>query len=178
MRTARLRCAAALAALVLDATSARAAAADAPAGPAVQSPDQATIVVASEAGQAQRLDAAALSALPMQKVSAEAHGVKVECEGPALIDVLARAGAPTGEALRGKALALYVRVSAADGYRAVFSLAELDHGMRDAVPIVTTSCNGKPLDPKDGPFRLVVPGEKRPARWVRQVTAIDLLRAP
>jgi len=34
------------------------------------------------------------------------------------------------------------------------------------------------LAAKDGPFRVVAPGEKRPARWIRQVTAIDLLRAP
>ena len=68
--------------------------------------------------------------------------------------------------------------SAADGYRAVFALAELDPGFRGDVPIITASCDGKALDAKDGPLRLVVPGEKRPARWVRQVTAIDVLRAP
>ena len=98
--------------------------------------------------------------------------------GPYLIDLLGAVGAPAGEALRGKNLALYVRVSAADGYRAVFALAELDPDLRSDVPIVTASCNGNALDAKDGPFRLVVPGEKRPARWVRQVTAVDLLRAP
>ena len=154
-------------------------AADAPANPSGAAPaDRAAIVVTGEDGTQQRFDAAVLAALPAQTVVAEAHGNKVECTGPALIDVLGRVGAPSGEALRGKSLALYARVSAADGYRAVFSLAELDRGMRDAVPIVTASCNGKPLEAKDGPFRLVVPGEKRPARWVRQVTAIDLLRAP
>jgi hypothetical protein len=162
----------ALVAMLADsATSARAATDTA-------ASNESAIVVTGENGTPQRFDAAALSALPVQTVKAEAHGNKVECRGPALIDVLAKVGTPSGEALRGKNLALYVRVSAADGYRAVFSLAELDSGMRDAVPIVTASCNGGPLEAKDGPFRLVVPGEKRPARWVRQVTAIDVLRAP
>ena len=143
-------------------------------GPAVNP----AIVVSGEDGKAQRFDAAALKSLPSHHVEAEAHGKRVECDGPDLIDLLGKVGAPSGDSLRGKALALYVRVVAADGYRAVFSLAELDRGMRDAVPIVTASCDGEPLDLKDGPFRLIVPGEKRPARWVRQVTTIDLLRAP
>jgi len=103
----------------------------------------------------------------------------VDCGGTNLIDVLAQVGAPSGEKLRGKDLALYVRVRAADGYQVVYALAELDPLFRgDDVPLLTHQCEGKPLDAKDGPFRIVAPGEKRPARWIRQVTAIDLLRAP
>ena len=136
------------------------------------------ISVSVENGKAQSFDFAALDKLPQHRVHAEAHGNAVDCSGPNLIDVLAQAGVASGEALRGKNLALYARVSAADGYRAVFALAELDPGFRDNVPILTHQCNGNALDAKDGPFRLVTPGEKRPARWVRQVTAIDVLRAP
>jgi len=138
----------------------------------------ASISVSGEDGRTQRFDLAALTKLPQHGIHAEAHGNAVDCSGPHLIDLLGAVGAPAGEALRGKNLALYVRVSAADGYRAVFALAELDPDLRSDVPIVTASCNGNALDAKDGPFRLVVPGEKRPARWVRQVTAVDLLRAP
>jgi len=136
------------------------------------------IVVSGEDGKTQRFDLAALAQLPQHTVHAEAHGKNVECSGPNLIDVLGTVGAASGEALRGKSLALYARISAADGYRAVFALAELDPAFRTDVAIVTASCDGHALDAKDGPFRLVVPGEKRPARWVRQVTAIDLLRSP
>ena len=154
-------------------------AASAATAPLPQEPAAGTgLAVTGEDGKAQRFDEAALSALPQRTVRAEAHGKAVECRGPDLIDVLAKVGAPTGDGLRGKNLALYVRASAADGYRVVFALAELDRGMREEVLIITASCNGKPLDAKDGPFRLIVPGEKRPARWIRQVTAIDLLRAP
>jgi hypothetical protein len=136
------------------------------------------IAVTVENSAAQRFDATALGKLPQHSVHAEAHGNAVNCVGPALIDVLVAAGAPSGEKLRGKNLALYVRISAIDGYRAVFALAELDPGFRDNVAIVTDRCNGAALDAKDGPFRLVVPDEKRPARWVRQVIAIDVLSAP
>ena len=38
--------------------------------------------------------------------------------------------------------------------------------------------DGKPPDDKEGPLRVVVPDDKRPVRWGRQVVAIDLLRAP
>jgi hypothetical protein len=138
----------------------------------------ASLAVAGEDGKIVRFDLASLARLPQHSVHAEAHGKAVDCTGANLIDVLGAVGAASGEALRGRSLALYVRISAADGYRAVFALAELDPGFRSDVPIITASCEGKALDAKDGPFRLVVPGEKRPARWVRQVTAIDLLRAP
>ena len=32
--------------------------------------------------------------------------------------------------------------------------------------------DGKPLDAKQGPLRLIVPDESRPARWIRQVVRI------
>jgi hypothetical protein len=138
----------------------------------------ATVAISGEDGKINKIDFAALDQLPQQSVHAQAHGNTVDCLGPNLIDVLTKSGAPSGEALRGKALALYVRVSAADGYRVVFSLAEIDPGLRDSVPILTHLCSGKPLDSKEGPFRIIGPGEKRPARWIRQVTSIDILRSP
>jgi hypothetical protein len=42
---------------------------------------------------------------------------------------------------------------------------------------VVTTRDGKPLSDHDGPFQLVVPGEKRPSRWVRQVTALRVRQA-
>jgi hypothetical protein len=137
-----------------------------------------SVVVKGEDSKTESFDVAALSKLPQHTVSAEAHGKKVTCDGVNVSDVLAKIGAPQGDALRGKALSLYVRVSASDGYRAVYSLAELDPAMHDDVPLLTSHCDGAALDAKDGPFRIIFPGEKRPARWVRQVIEIDLLRAP
>ena len=40
--------------------------------------------------------------------------------------LLAKAGVPQGAALRGKSMALAVVAEGSDGYRAVFSIAELD----------------------------------------------------
>ncbi len=50
-----------------------------------------------------------------------------------LSDLLALIHAPAGDSLRGKALATYLRVDGADGYRVVFALADLDPGYTDRI---------------------------------------------
>lgn len=141
-------------------------------------PANTAVTVKGEDGKSQSFDVAALAKLPQHEVHAEAHGKAVTCQGPTLSDVLAQVGAPQGEALRGKALSLYAKVSGRDDYRVVFSLAELDTATHADVPILATRCNGATLDENEGPFRVIYPGEKRPARWIRQVDSIELLRAP
>ena len=66
-------------------------------------------------------------------------------------------------------------VEAADGYKAVFALAELDPAFAVRDIILADKRDGKPLGAKEGPFRIVAPGDKRGARWVRQVTALRLI---
>jgi len=34
---------------------------------------------------------------------------------------------------------------------------------------------GKPLDAKEGPFRIIALGDKRAARWIRQVTVLRIV---
>jgi len=143
-----------------------------------EAPAQAVVVVGGVVAAPLRLDADALHKLPRRDVDAIEHGRQGHFEGVALADVLRIAGAPIGEALRGKNLALYVCVSASDGYRAVFSLAELDPAVRESEVILADHRDGRVLDAREGPFRIVVKDDKRPARWVRQVVAIDLLAAP
>lgn len=117
--------------------------------------------------------------LPRQAVDVtEEDGTKAHFEGVALGDVLAAHGVQLGRALRGPALAHYAIVKAADGYRAVYALPELDPTFNDRVILLADRRNGAPLDAKAGPFRIVVPGEKHQARWVRQVTEIDVENAP
>jgi hypothetical protein len=66
-------------------------------------------------------------------------------------------------------------VEAADGYRVAFALAEVDPAFSERDIILADKRDGKPLDAKEGPLRIVAPGDKRPARWVRQVTALRLI---
>ncbi|MET0231684.1 MAG: molybdopterin-dependent oxidoreductase [Rhodanobacteraceae bacterium] len=124
------------------------------------------------------LTLADLSKLPRVRVHASAHGEEADWDGVPLIELLESSGAPVGDALRGPALALYVRVTAVDGYRAVFALAEIDPSTGNAQAILADRKNSQPIDDREGPLRLIVPGDKRPARWVRQVIAIELIGAP
>ena len=94
-----------------------------------------------------------------------------------MADVLARVGAPLGEALRGAALASYIVVEAADGYRVVLSLAEVDPALSPTAVLLADTVDGHPIGADDGPFRLVVEGDARPARSARQVTTITVRSA-
>ena len=128
-----------------------------------------------EGNVAQSLDLSPqdLVGLPRQSVGARDHaGAEVTFEGVALRDVLRLAGVPFGEALHGTHLTTYILVEAADGYRVVFALAELDPAFRDRLVLLADRQNGGALPEKDGPLRLVVPDEKRQARWVRQVIRV------
>jgi hypothetical protein len=89
--------------------------------------------------------------------------------GVNLSSLLSAVGTPSGEALRGKSLALHVQVEASDGHVACFSLAEVDPGTGSTDALLAFEYEGKPLGADLGPLRLVVPTDKRAARWVRQV---------
>jgi DMSO/TMAO reductase YedYZ molybdopterin-dependent catalytic subunit len=135
--------------------------------------------VGGEVPHALRLSAADLARLPRTSVRAKDHdGKEAEFTGVALAEVLRLAGAPTGAELKGAALAKYLVVSAADGYRAVFALPELSSDFTDAVVLLADRRDGKPLSSAEGPLRLVVPGDKRQARWVRQVLSLTVRSAP
>jgi DMSO/TMAO reductase YedYZ molybdopterin-dependent catalytic subunit len=95
-------------------------------------------------------------------------------EGVLLEELLRRAGVAHGDQLRGKLMATYVIAEADDGYKVVFSLAELDSGITNSEVLVADTMDGAPIDPKRGPFRLVAPHDKRPARWVRMLKSITV----
>jgi molybdopterin-dependent oxidoreductase-like protein protein len=73
----------------------------------------------------------------------------------------ARAGVPDGELLHGAAMATYIVAEAADGYRVVFSLRELDSGILENDIIVADTLDGAPQPEKEGPFKIVASLEKR-----------------
>lgn len=122
------------------------------------------------------LDAAALAKLPHASAKAATHGDSVSTwEGVALIDLLREQGAPVDKALRGGALAKFVRVTASDGYQVVFSLGELDPDLGAEKILLVDKRDGRPIDASDGPYRIVVPVDVRAARWIRNVTTIELV---
>lgn len=136
------------------------------------------VSVLGEVERPLKLTAADLSKLPRRTVSAKDHdGKDTSFEGVELGEVLKLAGVKFGEGLRGKSLALFLVVDAADGYRAVFALPELDHAFTERVVLLADRRDGKALSNAEGPWRIVVPEEKRQGRWVRQVTTLTVRRA-
>jgi DMSO/TMAO reductase YedYZ molybdopterin-dependent catalytic subunit len=135
------------------------------------------VQVVGQVAQPLSLTKEELAKLPRQTVEAKGHdGVESQFEGVPVIEILAKAGVPTGQDLRGPAMAHYVVVEAADGYRATFALAELDPAFTDRVILLADHRDGKPLVAQSGPLQIIVPGEKKHARWVRQVITLKVGR--
>jgi len=133
------------------------------------------LMVQTDAGK-QTLSRADLEALPRVRVTASEHGsLPVSFEGVALKSVLEKAGVTFGESMRGKRLTNCLLVEAADGYRVVIALPELDPAFTDKQTVLAYLRDGKPLGEKEGPYRIVIPDEKRMARWVRQVTRLKIV---
>ena len=133
------------------------------------------LTIQTEAGKQTLLARADIEALPHAKVTTGASGVSTTFDGVPLKAVLERGGVGFGETLKGKRLASCLLVEAADGYRVVIALPEIDAAFTDKQIVLVFLKGGKPLDDKEGPYRIVVPDEKRMARWVKQVTALKIV---
>jgi len=141
-------------------------------------PGAPTLRVSGPAGESIMLSAHDLEAMPRETANvADEKGNHIAYEGVPVVEILRRVGTPSGKDLRGKQMSLYLLVSASDGYHAVFALAELDPAFTDRRILLVDRREGKDLSATEGPFRIVVPGEKRHARWVRNVTALAVKTA-
>ena len=122
------------------------------------------------------LGLADLKGFPRTRVETKDNDRTIRYDGVLLGELLARADAPIGPELRGEALATYVIASATDGYQVVFSLAELDPAFTSNDIIVADTVDGQPLAEHQGPFRIVAPRDARPARSVRMLTRLQVVR--
>lgn len=136
---------------------------------------EASLAVTGDVPKPLALTAADLAAMPRASVTVhEKNGGMAVYKGVALREILARAGAPFGKQLRGKALASYVLASASDGYEVTFALAELDPEFKESPSVLAADHRGgKPLDANQGPLRLVAAGDKIPARSVRMLEKLQ-----
>jgi hypothetical protein len=132
--------------------------------------------IENQSGKSFSLTKKDLSVLERAAVSAaDKDGAVSRYEGVSLTDILQLAGAPSGGNLRGKNVSDYVVVVGADGYRAAFTLAELDPDFSNLTVVLADRRDGQSLSNEEGKLRLVVPSEtKRQARWVRQVVKLEL----
>jgi hypothetical protein len=133
------------------------------------------LIVQNGSGKQIVLARADIEVLPRVKVTTGASGSSTVFEGVPLKDLLEKAGVGFAEPMKGKRLASCLLVEAADGYRVVMALPEIDPAFTDKQVVLVFLKDGKPLDAKEGPYRIVIPDEKRMARWVRQVTTLKIV---
>ena len=134
--------------------------------------------VSGEGINSQNLSLTEIMKMPSIKVRATPHnGKEAEYEGVILENILKNAGQKFGENLKGKLLTLYLLVEAADGYQAVFSIPELDPAFTNKVIILAYKQDDKLLGESAGPLQIIVPDEKRHARWIRQVKSFMIKRS-
>lgn len=137
---------------------------------------QVLLTIDRPSGDPIALTAADLAAMPRSTAARDDHGRRIACEGVALTALLARAGLPSGNDVRGPALTTLVVATARDDYRVAFTLGELDPALGNTAALVADRCDGQPLDAQAGPLRLIVPDDRRGARSVRQLhrlTAVE-----
>jgi DMSO/TMAO reductase YedYZ molybdopterin-dependent catalytic subunit len=142
-----------------------------------QAPTAATLRLDGLVATPRTLTAAELAALPHhEQTTTDKEGKKHVYRGVALRDVLHLAGAPAGKAIHGPVLAQAVLATAADGYQVVFALPEIDADFSPQTILLADQRDGQPLPAHDGAYQLVVPLEKKPARWVRQLTGLRVVK--
>jgi hypothetical protein len=117
-----------------------------------------------------------LAALPHTTIKLYNEHAKADqtFAGVPLTELLAPLGVP--EKPKGKDFTLYLVAEGSDGYQVVYSIGEVTPDVHDGTVLVADAMDGKPLG-VNGPVQLVAAGEKRPARWVRNLVAIRVKTA-
>jgi len=119
---------------------------------------------------------ATLAGLPHVTVTVHNEHTKADetYSGVPLIALLTPLG--VSEKPRGKDFRLYVVAEGSDLYEVVYGIGEVTPDVSSSTVIVADTENGKALA-ADGPMKLIATGEKRPARWVRNLVAVKVFVA-
>jgi DMSO/TMAO reductase YedYZ molybdopterin-dependent catalytic subunit len=141
-----------------------------------QSDSTPVITVEGEVVKKLKLTTNDISKFPQTEVIAtDKDGGEHRFRGTLLSVILDSAGVSLGKQLRGENLMKYVLIKAADSYQVVYSLPEIDPEFTSHQVVLATHIDGGPLPKGEGPFRLITPQDKRPTRWIRDVTTIKIL---
>ena len=136
---------------------------------------QSTSLTLTIDGKATTVSVAELQAMPQKTVNVHNEHTKTDEAyiGVLLGDVLAKYGFPVGQATHRKMLRSYLTAEGTDKYWVLYSVTEIESSEHDGDVIVATSMNGKPLG-EDGQLKLVDSSDKKPQRWVRNLSAITV----
>lgn len=138
----------------------------------------AEVAIEGDVAKPFKVDASTFKTMNRVSVKVTDHdGKQHEYSGVPVYDLLVKAEAVPNNQLRGKALLKYALISAADGYQVVVALPEIDPVFADQTVILADKQDGEDLPPNLGPFRLIIPRDKKPARSVMRVTSITIMTA-
>ncbi len=129
-------------------------------------------------GKTATFSVADLSAMPQKTVKVHNEHTKADesYTGPALGDVLARAGFVVGKPTQREMLRSYVQAEGTDKYWVLYSLTEVEPSEHEGDVIVAIGMNGGGLG-ADGALKLVSSEDKKPQRWVRNLAVITVKAA-
>jgi hypothetical protein len=129
-------------------------------------------------GKATTLSLTDLQAMPQKTVTVHNEHLKVDetYTGVALNDLLTKYGFPVDKTTHQKMLRSYIKAEGTDKYWVLYSVTEIEPSEHNADVIVATMLAGKPLG-EDGQLKLVSTADKKPQRWVRNLTAITVKTA-
>ena len=129
-------------------------------------------------GKATTLSVGDLQAMPQKTVTVHNEHLKVDeiYSGVPLADLLAKYGFPVDRTTHQKMLRSYLTAEGTDKYWVLYSVTEIEPSEHNANVIIATTLAGKPLG-EDGQLKLISTADKKPQRWVRNLTAITLKSA-
>ena len=94
--------------------------------------------------------------------------------GVLVSELLKQLGSPQGESVMGKLFMTAVIAEGTDQYASLYALAETDPSIHTGEIIVADEIDGHPLG-KEGAFKMISSEDRRPARWVRNLTRISVV---
>ena len=130
-------------------------------------------------GKSVTMSMADLQALPQRTLRVHnGHNNQDETyTGVGLDDLLAKYGVSLANGNAHKVYHSYLKAEGTDKYWVLYSASELESEMATWESIIAIAMDGKPLA-EDGAFKIVAGGERRPARWVRNLTSLTIVTLP
>jgi Uncharacterized protein conserved in bacteria len=127
-------------------------------------------------GKTTTLSVAELQTMPQKTVTVHNPHTKSDesYTGVELSDLLAKYGVALNKTTQKHILHSYLRVGGTDDYFVLYSAAEVEGEIHNGDVIVATGMNGGGLG-EDGALKLIATSDKKPMRWVRNVTSITLV---
>lgn len=138
---------------------------------------QESLTIEGVGGRTLRYTAAQLQALGGDTLRVELHHQRPTTYAIVPLRRLLAEGGVVVDSLKGRQLTMVVIAEARDDYRVAISLGEMAKGLGGREVVIAYRRDNAPLTQEEGPFRLIVKGDERAARSIRQLVRLRLVDA-